>query len=75
MSDLRSLTRRLERMETKLDPPRRETRLPCLVVDPTGTDLPRYEQHNCEHRQIAQRLRCAPKVYIELDLDEDGSEL
>jgi len=72
--NMQSLMKRLQKVEVKLDPPERETRLPYLVMDfDTGEDMSGYEAHNQEHRMIARRLRCHPHVYG-FDPNEEGSE-
>lgn len=65
MTSIDSLNKRVDALQTKLEPPvAREMRLPFLVIDPaTGADWPGYEQHNREHERLARRLNCNPQLY------------
>ncbi len=64
MMSLYALLNRVSKMERKVHPPAKETRLPYLVLDPeTDAAWPGYESHNEEHRRLGLRLGLEPKIY------------
>jgi hypothetical protein len=82
MSRLTGLTKRLNRVQDKLFPPPKETRLPTIHLDPDGfdpddpatwRDYPGCEEQNMEMYKLARRLRIPPDI-IAIGPDENGCE-
>jgi hypothetical protein len=82
MSRLTGLTKRLNRVQDKLHPPQKETRLPTVYLDPdvyahddpsTWRDYPGCEAHNQEMHRLAHRRRIEPKI-LGVGPDENGCE-
>jgi hypothetical protein len=78
-SNIHGISRRIERVSLKLNPPVKDTRLPfvytslpswdayCQAVKTrdysTMIDYPGYEQHNAEMIRLAKRRGIIPEVY------------